>query len=85
MWTGRFAEIYLSWNKSNDLEQGRNSTLDAATRNLREAVALHLEGEELAALGLAENPTPRGDDGGRAGLRDKDTWLNSTKTANSEA
>lgn len=35
--------------------QGR--TLDETTRNPREAVALHLEGEDLAALGLAPNPT----------------------------
>lgn len=27
------------------------------TANLREAVALHLEGEDLAALGLAAEPT----------------------------
>ena len=32
-------------------------TLDEVTRNLQEAVALHLEGEDLASLGLAENPT----------------------------
>jgi len=35
--------------------QGR--TLDEAVSNLREAVALHLEGEDLGALGLAPNPT----------------------------
>jgi predicted RNase H-like HicB family nuclease len=35
----------------------QGATLDEVTRNLQEAVALHLEGEELAALGLAENPT----------------------------
>jgi len=36
--------------------QGR--TLDEVTRNLQEAaVALHLDGEELAALGLAASPT----------------------------
>ena len=35
--------------------QGR--TLDEVTRNLQEAVALHLDGEDLAALGLAVNPT----------------------------
>jgi len=35
--------------------QGR--TLDEVMRNLREAVALHLEGEDLAALGLAASPT----------------------------
>ena len=35
----------------------QGQTLDEVTRNLQEAVALHLEGEDLAALGLAENPT----------------------------
>ena len=35
--------------------QGR--TLDEVTQNLQEAVALHLEGEDLAALGLAASPT----------------------------
>ena len=35
----------------------QGETLDEVTRNLREAVALHLEGEDLAALGLAGNPT----------------------------
>ena len=35
--------------------QGR--TLDEVTSNLREAVALHLEGEDLAELGLAPSPT----------------------------
>ncbi len=35
----------------------QGATLDEVTRNLPEAVALHLEGEDLAALGLAENPT----------------------------
>jgi predicted RNase H-like HicB family nuclease len=35
--------------------QGR--TLDEVTRNLQEAVALHLDGEDLAALGLAASPT----------------------------
>ena len=35
--------------------QGR--TLDEVTRNLREAVGLHLEGENLAELGLASSPT----------------------------
>jgi predicted RNase H-like HicB family nuclease len=32
-------------------------TLDEVTRNLQEAVALHLEGEDLAAFGLANKPT----------------------------
>jgi len=35
--------------------QGR--TLDEVVANLREAVSLHLEGEDLAALGLRPNPT----------------------------
>lgn len=35
--------------------QGR--TLDETIANLEEAVALHLEGEDLAEIGLAPNPT----------------------------
>lgn len=35
----------------------QGATLDEVTRNLQEAAALHLEGEDLAALGLANNPT----------------------------
>jgi len=35
----------------------QGATLDEVTRNLREAVALHLEDEDLTALGLAEKPT----------------------------
>ena len=31
-------------------------TLDEVTANIREAVALHLEGENMADLGLAPNP-----------------------------
>jgi predicted RNase H-like HicB family nuclease len=31
----------------------QGATLDEVARNLQEAVALHLEGEDLAALGLA--------------------------------
>ena len=31
--------------------------LDEAVANLREAVALHLEGEDLGALGLVAEPT----------------------------
>lgn len=34
----------------------QGQTLDEVIRNLQEAVALHLEGEDLASLGLAENP-----------------------------
>jgi predicted RNase H-like HicB family nuclease len=35
--------------------QGR--TLDEVARNLQEAVTLHLDGEDLATLGLAASPT----------------------------
>ncbi len=35
--------------------QGR--TLDEVVANLKEAVSLHLDGEDLAALGLCANPT----------------------------
>jgi len=35
----------------------QGETLDAVTANLREAVSLHLDGEDLATLGLAPNPT----------------------------
>ena len=35
----------------------QGETLDEVTATLREAVALHLEGEDLAALGLAAEPT----------------------------
>jgi predicted RNase H-like HicB family nuclease len=35
----------------------QGATLDEVVGNLREAVALHLEGEDLAALGLAPEPT----------------------------
>jgi len=35
----------------------QGATLDEVTRNLQEAVALHLEGEDLEALGLAHRPT----------------------------
>ncbi len=33
------------------------ATLDELAENIREAIGLHLEGEDLAALGLAQNPT----------------------------
>jgi len=33
------------------------TSLDEVMRNLQEAVALYLEGENLSDLGLAENPT----------------------------
>lgn len=35
----------------------QGATLDETIANLREAVALHLEGEDLAALGLTSCPT----------------------------
>ncbi|HEV2380596.1 MAG TPA: type II toxin-antitoxin system HicB family antitoxin [Terriglobia bacterium] len=35
----------------------QGETLDEVTVNLREAVALHLEGEDLSRLGLAPWPT----------------------------
>jgi predicted RNase H-like HicB family nuclease len=34
----------------------QGATLDEAVHNLKEAVELHLEGEDLAAMGLAPNP-----------------------------
>jgi len=33
------------------------STLDELTANIQEAIALHLQGEDLEELGLAANPT----------------------------
>ncbi len=35
----------------------QGSTLDETLANLQEAVALHLEGEDLSELGFAPNPT----------------------------
>ncbi len=35
----------------------QGATLDEVTQNLKEAVELHLAGEDLAALGLASDPT----------------------------
>lgn len=32
-------------------------TLDQLALNIQEAIALHLEGEDLAGLGLSSNPT----------------------------
>ncbi len=32
-------------------------TLDELAANIREAISLHLEGEDLAELGFAEDPT----------------------------
>ena len=37
------------------VSQGR--TEDEAMANIREAIALHLDGEDLAELGFASNPT----------------------------
>lgn len=34
----------------------QGSTLDEVVRNLGDAIALHLEGEDLAALGLSDHP-----------------------------
>ena len=34
----------------------QGQTLDEVMRNLQEAVALHLDGEDLATFGLAPNP-----------------------------
>ncbi|HXM42168.1 MAG TPA: hypothetical protein VN924_13015 [Bryobacteraceae bacterium] len=33
------------------------STLDELASNIREAISLHLEGEDLAAMGLSNDPT----------------------------
>jgi len=35
----------------------QGKTLDETLSNLQEAVSLHLEGEDLASLGLVQNPT----------------------------
>jgi predicted RNase H-like HicB family nuclease len=35
----------------------QGATLDETVENLREAVALHLEGEELSEFGLKDRPT----------------------------
>jgi predicted RNase H-like HicB family nuclease len=34
----------------------QGTTLDEVARNIQEAVSLHLEGEDLAALGFQPNP-----------------------------
>lgn len=34
----------------------QGDTLDEVTANIREAIGLHLEGENLAELGIAEDP-----------------------------
>jgi predicted RNase H-like HicB family nuclease len=33
------------------------STLDELAANIREAISLHLEGEDLSAMGLSDDPT----------------------------
>jgi predicted RNase H-like HicB family nuclease len=35
----------------------QGETLDEVTQNLKDAVELHLQGEDLADMGLAPNPT----------------------------
>ena len=35
----------------------QGATLDETVRNLREALVLHVEGEDLAEMGLAPEPT----------------------------
>lgn len=35
----------------------QGATLDEVARNLREAVTLHLEGEDLPSMGFAPDPT----------------------------
>ncbi|MEK6770334.1 MAG: type II toxin-antitoxin system HicB family antitoxin [Pseudomonadota bacterium] len=35
----------------------QGATLDEVTQNLRDAIALHLEGEDLRHLGFVANPT----------------------------
>ena len=45
----------------------QGQTLDETIASLREAVALHLDGEDLGALGLSEDPSAQRDDGVRAG------------------
>ena len=35
----------------------QGATLDKLARNLREAIALQIEGEDLAALGIAPSPS----------------------------
>ena len=35
----------------------QGATLDEAVQNLKEAVELHIEGEDLAEMGLAPDPT----------------------------
>ena len=35
----------------------QGKTLDDLTENIREAISLHLRGEDLAEIGLAEDPS----------------------------
>ena len=37
----------------------QGKTLDELTENIREAIGLHLRGEDLAEFGLAEDPSVR--------------------------
>ena len=35
----------------------QGKSIDETIKNLREAISLHLEGEDLASLGIAKNPS----------------------------
>jgi predicted RNase H-like HicB family nuclease len=35
----------------------QGTTLDEVTRNLKDAVALHIDGEDLSSLGFTDDPT----------------------------
>ncbi len=53
VWRGETAYVAECWEVA-VVTQGR--TLDEVVFNLREALTLHLEGEDLAALGLTRSP-----------------------------
>jgi hypothetical protein len=53
VWRGERVYVAECWELA-VVTQGH--TLDEVVSNLREALALHLEGEDLAALGLAHSP-----------------------------
>jgi hypothetical protein len=53
VWRGERAYVAECWEVA-VVTQG--NTLDEVVSNLREALALHLEGEDLGALGLARSP-----------------------------
>ena len=53
VWRGEGAYVAECWEVA-VVTQGK--TLDEVVFNLREALTLHLEGEDLAALGLARSP-----------------------------